>query len=408
VLTFAPIQLQDVVEPRTNAQSKTNTSDIAQAEPQLPPPEPTAEEVARYAADLPPITLQSQSEDPYFGEIINFLTDSQLPNDKQAARRIVLTAENFQIIDGQLVKIANFQRKRLEAYMPLSKQLCVPPQWRLPILTGYHDFLNHANVERTYYSIRQKYFCKNQYADIETFVKACDACQRVRHRKQKPIKVGKSTDFDKFEAFHADHFAELNVPYPNHPFRYVLLLCDHRTMWTELIAVKSTSAIETAKCVYEKYFLRIGFIPNFISDRAQSFLGSFTQELLKLCQVKSIQTSSFHPQMNSRCEIFNKTLGHSLRTYLLKGQTDWPNRLQVVAFGYNVGQVPALGVSAYNPLFGCQPRLPIDLQLLEAARRSNIPHFVETFFDDFSILSGNERLASMCAQQHAAIASRRI
>jgi hypothetical protein len=387
VLTFAPIQLQDVVEPRTNAQGKPDTMDTAQAEPQLPPPEPTADEIARHAADLPPITLQTQSEDPYFEQIINFLADNQLPQDKQAARRIVLIAENFQITDGQLVKIANFRRKRREAYMPLSKQLCVPPKWRLPILTGYHDFLNHANVERTYYSIRQKYFWKNQYADIETFVKACDACQRVRHRKQKPIKVGRTPDFDKFEAVHADHFGELNVPNANHPFRYVLVLCDHRTMWTELFAVRSTGAIETARCLYEKYFLRFGFIPNFISDRAQSFLGAFTQELLKLCQVKSIQTSSFHPQMNSRCEIFNKTLGHSLRTHLLKGQTDWPNRLQAVAFGYNVAQVPTLGVSAYNLVYGCQPRLPVDLQLLEAARRSNIPHFVETFFDDFSILN---------------------
>jgi hypothetical protein len=387
VLTFAPIELQDVVEPQAAAQNKANKSDTAQTEPQLSPPEPTAEEISRYAADLPPITLQTQNEDPYFREIISFLTDNQLPKDKQAARRIVLIAEHFAIIDGQLIKMANFQRKRREAYMPLSKQLCVPPQWRLPILVGYHNLLNHGNAERTYYSIRQKYFWKNQYADIETFVKACDACQRVRHRKRKPIKVGRSPDFDKFEALHADHFGELNVPNPNHPFRFVLVLCDHRTMWTELIAVKGSGAIETARCVYEKYFLRFGFIPNFISDRAQSFLASFTQELFKLCQVKSIQTSSFHPQMNSRCEIFNKTLGHSLRTYLLKGQTDWPNRLQAVAFAYNVAQVPTLGVSPYNLILNCQPRLPIDLQLLEAARRSNIPHFVETFYDDFAILS---------------------
>jgi hypothetical protein len=387
VLTFAPIQLQDVVEPRTKAQGKTDTMVAEQAPPQLPLPEPTADEIARHAADLPPITLQTQSEDPYFEQIINFLVDNQLPQDKQAARRIVLIAENFEIIEGQLVKLANFRRKRREAYMPLSKQLCVPPQWRLPILTGYHDFLNHANVERTYYSIRQKYFWKNQYADIETFVTACDACQRVRHRKQKPIKVGRTPDFDKFEAVHADHFGELHVPDARHPFRYVLVLCDHRTMYTELVPVKSTGAIETARSLYEKYFLRFGFIPNFISDRAQSFLGAFTQELLKLCQVKSIQTSGFHPQMNSRCEIFNKTLGHSLRTHLLKGQTDWPNRLQAIAFGFNVGQVPTLGVSAYNLVYACQPRLPIDLQLVEAARRSNVPHFVETFFDDFSILN---------------------
>jgi hypothetical protein len=91
--------------------------------------------------------------------------------------------------------------------------------------------------------------------------------------------------------------------------------------------------------------------------------------------------------MNSRCEIFNKTLGHSLRTYMLKGQTDCQNRLQAVAFVYNVAQVPCSGVSPYKLLYNRQPRLPIDLQLLEAARRSNIPHFAETFFDDFRLLS---------------------
>jgi hypothetical protein len=136
----------------------------------------------------------------------------------------VLIAEHFTIIDDQLIKMANFQRKKHEAYMPLSKHLCVPPQWRLAILVGYHSLLNHGNAERTYYPIHQKYFWKNQYADIEIFVKACDTCQRVRHRKRKPFKVGKSSDFDKFEGLHADHFEELNVPNPNHKFRFVLVL----------------------------------------------------------------------------------------------------------------------------------------------------------------------------------------
>jgi hypothetical protein len=146
ILTLAPIELQDIVEPQTKAQREAHTSVIAQPEPPRAQPEPTADELARYGGDLPPVTLQTQSEDPYFQQIINFLADNQLPPDKQAARRIVLIAENFQISDGQLVKIANFRRKRREAYMPLSKQLCVPPQWRLPILTGYHDFLNHAKL----------------------------------------------------------------------------------------------------------------------------------------------------------------------------------------------------------------------------------------------------------------------
>jgi hypothetical protein len=62
-----------------------------------------------------------------------------------------------------------------------------------------------------------------------THVNACGT------ETQKPIRVGRTPDFGKFQAVHADHFGELNVPNANHPFRYVLVLCDHRTMWTELL-----------------------------------------------------------------------------------------------------------------------------------------------------------------------------
>lgn len=72
---------------------------------------------------------------------------------------------------------------------------------------------------------------------------------------------------------------------------------------------------------------------------------------------------------------------------MLKGQTDWPNCIQTVAFTHNVAQAPCLGISPYHLVYNCQPRLPIDLQLLKAARRSNIPNFTATFFDEFQIWS---------------------
>jgi hypothetical protein len=80
------------------------------------------------ASHPPPVTLQSQQKDEYFGKIIDFLAFQKMPADRLEARRIVLIAEHFQISDNQLVKIAHFQRKRRETYQPLVKVLCLPQE----------------------------------------------------------------------------------------------------------------------------------------------------------------------------------------------------------------------------------------------------------------------------------------
>jgi hypothetical protein len=79
-------------------------------------------------------------------------------------------------------------------------------------------------------------------------------------------------------------------------------MCDIATQYLEAVPVKTVSAEETAQCIYEKYYLRRGFVPNLISDRAQSFRVNLTQELFKICKIRSTQTSSFHPQMNAEAD----------------------------------------------------------------------------------------------------------
>jgi hypothetical protein len=71
ILTFAPIELQDAVEPQTKAQREAHTSVTAQPEPPPLPSEPTADELAQVCiGDLSPVTLQTQSEDPYFEQLM--------------------------------------------------------------------------------------------------------------------------------------------------------------------------------------------------------------------------------------------------------------------------------------------------------------------------------------------------
>lgn len=74
ILTFAPIEMQDIVEPRANAAQEINNNEADKLQPQAQSQhisKPTVEDIARHAADLPPITIKTQSQNPYFREIIN-------------------------------------------------------------------------------------------------------------------------------------------------------------------------------------------------------------------------------------------------------------------------------------------------------------------------------------------------
>jgi hypothetical protein len=132
--------------------------------------------------------------------------------------------------------------------------------------------------------------------------------------------------------------------------------------------------------------MRHGFVPNIISDRAQSFLANLTQELFKICKIRSIKTSGFHPHMNGIAEIQNKSLIIALRTHLMQQRTDWTRQLPSVQFAHNISVLPSLSVSPFVIIYNREPRLPIDAQTLQAVRESTVPGFAQNFLTDFDIL----------------------
>jgi hypothetical protein len=150
--------------------------------------------------------------------------------------------------------------------------------------------------------------------------------------------------------------------------------------------VKTTSAVETTRCLYEKHYMWHGFVPNLISDRVQSFFANLTQEFFKSCKIRSMQTSSFHPHMNSVAEIQNKSMILGLRTHLMQKRTDWTRQIPTIEFAQNVSVIPSLAISPFDILFNRAPRLAIDSQVLQAARESTVPGFAQNFVIDFEML----------------------
>jgi hypothetical protein len=128
-------------------------------------------------ANLPLITFEMQRQDEYFAEIIDLLAFQKVPKDRQEARRTMLIAEHFQIVNIQLVEIAHFQRKRRTQYSLITTQICAPNAWKLAIMATFHDFLNHANLERCYYTLRERFFGQTNF---QTSIVMCSRVISVR------------------------------------------------------------------------------------------------------------------------------------------------------------------------------------------------------------------------------------
>jgi hypothetical protein len=386
IMNFAPITLQDTVQPPApNSDAAQQQQPLSSADEN---PEtasfPTVDDIMKATENLPPISLQTQRTDEYFAKIFNFLELQKLPKDRKQAQRIMLIAEHFQIVNDQLVKTAHLQRIRRAQCRLIVTQICAPKEWRLAILASFHDFLNHPKSERCFYAIQDRFFWPNQFADVNNYVLSCEVCQKVRYRRQKDIQSGQSLSFPLMSTVHVDFFGPISPRDGN--YGYVLTMCDNSSQYLELCATKTTSASETARCIYEKYYMRHGFVPNIISDRAQSFLANFTQELLKICKIRSIKTSSFHPHINGIAEIQNKSLIIALRTHLMQKRTDWTRQIQSVAFAHNICVLPNLSVSPFVILYNREPRLPVESQVLQAVREFTVPGFAQNFLTDFDIL----------------------
>ena len=85
--------------------------------------------------------LQYDSKD--LRPIIEWLKDGTLPDIDKEARRVILEAENYQIVNDVLYHLHFPRTKRLSEFTPVIQQLCVPAVLREELLVAYHDNNEH-------------------------------------------------------------------------------------------------------------------------------------------------------------------------------------------------------------------------------------------------------------------------
>ena len=310
---------------------------------------------------------QKQREDGDLQMLIDFITEEKLPDDDRKARQIMLSSQNFEINDhNELEHIAKKRIGGSEQYEYI-RHLVIPKSMRAEVLTACHDDQtgSHFGIDKTYQTIRDRYFWKGMFRDVENWIKSCTSCST----KKNPKVIGKAPLIPipvdgPFDRVAVDVLGPL--PPSTAGNRYIIVFSDYLTRWPEAFCCPNADAQTVAKLLYNEIICRHSSPRSLLSDRGANFLSKVVTETCRFMGIKKSNTSGYHPQCDGVVERFNRTLMTSLSMYTNSNQTDWDTFVPSVLFAYRVS--PATQGSLHSPfmlLYGRNPKLPIDTRLIK-------------------------------------------
>ena len=143
--------------------------------------------------------------------------------------------------------------------------------------------------------------------------------------------------------------------------RYILVIGDYCTKWTEAFPIPDQETTTVAKVLVEEVFCRLGCAHELHSDQGRNFESNIFQETCKLLDIIKTRTTPLHPMSDGMIERFNRTLKSKLSLFVEERQRDWDEHLPYLMMAYRSATHESTGFSPNEMMLGRTVHLPVDL-----------------------------------------------
>jgi transposase InsO family protein len=112
------------------------------------------------------------------------------------------------------------------------------------------------------------------------------------------------------------------LPITDRGNRYISVVSDYYSKWTEGFPMKNMEAETVAKIIEEQVLTRLGVPYAIHSDQETQFESRLFVEVCKLFGIEKSRTTPYHPKSDGMVGRFNKTLATMLSAYVDEHQKD--------------------------------------------------------------------------------------
>ena len=305
-----------------------------------------------------------QQEDTDINPILTAMKSGLKPSEavinswSAASKRYYREWDRLRLKDDVLYR-AWFDTKGNE----ISQQLIAPLAIRNVILTTAHDNLlsGHFGDKRTLARVRENFYWFGLPVDVRQWCKTCEICAG---RKQPPKRPHHALIQDPvgepLQRIAVDILGPLDPPTAMGN-RYILVLVDYLTKWSEAFPLENQTSETVAKVIVEQFCCRFGIPSQLHSDQGRQFEAQLFKEMCDLLGIRKSRTTALHPQSDGQTERMNRTLLDLLAKLAKDNPKEWDRKLQYAMAAYRSSVHSTTGETPNRLMLGREVATPTSL-----------------------------------------------
>lgn len=232
-------------------------------------------------------------------------------------------------------------------------KICVPASLAAEYATAIHNEC-HFGIDKTLSAVQHRFDIRDARRIVSDVCRRCDICQRMKACKR-PSQPLQPIFLDEDRPRHAIAYDIATLPFSTDAHRYVLVIVDLFSRYTELVAMHDQRAESVTEALLANWICRHGRPAVMLSDQGRNVDGEAVRDLCARWGIEKRHSSAYHPETDGLAERTIQTVKATLRTIMAESLVDrqeWPQILARVAFAMNNSVNASTGVSPHLIMFG--------------------------------------------------------
>ncbi len=197
------------------------------------------------------------------------------------------------------------------------RKIVAPRDLRRPIIEAIH--VGHPGMVRTKANLRSTYWWPGADAQVETFIKHCEPCQRSTKSARTPTPSGVNIP----AATKAGEQWGLDITGPFYNGAYLVVLIDYFSRYPEVMQTKDITSRNIIRWIKETWD-KSSNPSALVTDNGPQFVSQEFTDFLADRDIHHHTTSVYNPQENGLVESFNRFLKYGVQTF---SKENWADQL---------------------------------------------------------------------------------